>query len=67
MDSETKTVLLVLAAVAGGVALGWCLKMHMRKPRSTGGAARAMPASDDGQAVIPVDVGGAASCGGCRA
>ncbi len=70
MDSETKTLLLVMAAVAGGALLGWCMKQNLRKaPRVSMGGVRAPAASTDDGSFITVtgtsNPGG--PCGGCRA
>lgn len=67
MDNETKTLLLVIAAVAGGALIGWCIRQDMRRPRSAGAtAAKATAPSSDGPAFTAVDAVNPGGGCGCR-
>lgn len=67
MDSETKMLLLAFAAAAGGIALGWCLKMQVRRGNVRSSTAGKSGAAPGAPAPFMIPVGPApAGCGGCR-
>lgn len=68
MDSETKLLLVAFAALGGGIALGWCLKMQVRRGQirsSTAGKSGSSGAGAPAAFMIPVGPA-PAGCGGCR-
>ena len=70
MDSETKLLLVGLAALAGGVTLGWYLKMQVKRGNfrsSTAGASKSSTSSPGAPQPFMIPAGSApAGCGGCR-
>jgi hypothetical protein len=67
MDGETKTLLLVIAAIAGGALLGWCIKQNLRTGRAPAMGARApAPAADDGSFITVSGTSNPGGDCGCR-